>query len=94
MLEDYPESLRDFVEDNLAKIKLSEKRPFENPTYGFFCMPEATARALSGDTVFKIRDIKHHLRDHFKATYLSVVFFNKVKTLAGRDDLIIFFRYV
>lgn len=94
MLDEYPEDLRDFVEDTLAKIKMTEKRAFERPTYGVFYMPEETARKLSGGAMFKIRDIKHHLRDHFKATYLSVVFFNKVKTLAGRDDLIIFFRYV
>jgi len=83
----------EFFRKTLDKIKLTEKRHFENPTYEVMYILEDFAKTLSQGNEFRLKDIKTHLRTIVDCRTLSIIFFSKFKNMEGVPCLAVFYRF-
>jgi hypothetical protein len=83
----------EFFSKTLEKIKLTEKRHFEKPTYETVYILEDFAKELSEGSEFRLKDIKTYLRTQVNCRTLSIIFFSKFKNIEGAPCLAVFYRY-
>lgn len=89
----YPKEIIDNANHTIVRLASDERFPEEEPVYDVHYLEKSQALSMSGGYI-KMRMLKDYLKKKLSCKNLSVIFFNSVHTLEGREDLQIFYRYL